>query len=150
MSKVDLNCHCGSGNLWKKPELRHVGDKNTPLVDLMVAMTVGFGSKQKTVWTKVQVWGKQAEIVAQYAEKGDKIFWTGATYEVDEYKNREGEDKRTHYFTCGMGSLVNIESKASKQSREDGRDDAGHDEHMRNQEQQEPQSQESGDSQDSW
>lgn len=116
MSKTDINSHSGSGNIGKPIELRHTG-QNMAVVDLSVAMTVGYGQRQHTVWTVITVWGKAAERLAQYAKKGDMVVWSGAVYNVEEWE-RNGEKRKKHFFEIGASGQINFYSRGE-------RDDSG-------------------------
>ena len=109
MGKTDINSHCGSGRIGKDISLRHTTSGKS-VCDISVAMNVGYGERQQTVWTKLTVWGKQAEFLAQYAKKGDAIMWSGGQYMTSEFDGKDGKVK-THYFEMGMGSQVNLMSK---------------------------------------
>lgn len=68
-----------TGNLGKDPELRTVGE--TKLATFSVASSETYtknGEKiTKTEWHTIKVWGRTAEIIAQYFKKGSKILLTG-------------------------------------------------------------------------
>jgi single-strand DNA-binding protein len=85
------------GNLGEKPELRYTNNgiavtsfslatNNTYTVD---------GEKKETVeWHKIVAWRKLAEIVAQYCDKGSKVYIEGRL------QTRKWEkDGVTHYST---------------------------------------------------
>jgi len=69
------------GNLGNDPELRYApsGDGVTTLsVASNRQYTDGAGNKVKeTTWFKVSVWGKQAESVNQYLQKGSSVLIEG-------------------------------------------------------------------------
>jgi len=118
MSKTDINCHCGTGRLGKMPELRQTANGKS-VTDLAVAMTVGYGERQSTVWTKLTVWGKSAEFLCEYANVGDLIAWQNAEYRTDEFMGKEDKMVKVHYFECSMGSQINLISQKSTNNEGD-------------------------------
>lgn len=71
------------GNLGKDPEMRHTtGGKNVATCSLAVNET-----RDKTEWVNLVAWEKTADILTQYAHKGDPIYVEGRmqarTYEKD-------------------------------------------------------------------
>jgi len=119
MSKQDLNSHCGTGRVGKEIELRHTKNNGTPVCDVSVAMNVGFGERQTTVWTRLTVWGKQAEFLAEYVSKGDLLAWTGAQYRVEGFQGSDGEEKKVHYFELNQGSQINSVGGKKDRTEED-------------------------------
>lgn len=70
-----------AGNLGKDPELRYT-PTGQAVVNLNVAtneiFTDASGQRQeRTIWWRVAVWGKQAEIVNQYLTRGQKVLVEG-------------------------------------------------------------------------
>jgi len=84
------------GNLGKDPEL---SDANgTPVVNTTLATSESWkdrdGNKQTdTQWHNLSFWGRSAEVVAQYAKKGDRLYIEGKLkyreYEKDGQKHRQ-------------------------------------------------------------
>ncbi len=69
------------GNLGRDPEMRYTAD-GTPVTNLNVATNRRWnnsdGSKgEETVWFRVSVWRRQAEIAAQYLSKGRQVMIEG-------------------------------------------------------------------------
>jgi single-strand DNA-binding protein len=69
------------GNLGRDPEMRYTAD-GTPVTNLSVATNRRWnnsdGSKgEETVWFRVSVWRRQAEIAAQYLSKGRQVMVEG-------------------------------------------------------------------------
>lgn len=70
-------------------EARTAGE--TPVTNISVATSYGKGESEKTEWHRLVAFGKAAEILAQYAAKGDKIALTGRL-QTRSYTT-EGEEK---------------------------------------------------------
>jgi single-strand DNA-binding protein len=70
-----------SGNLGKDPELRYTPN-GTPVADFTVATnerwtTQDGQQRERTVWWRVKVWGKQGESISQYLKKGSQVVIEG-------------------------------------------------------------------------
>ena len=65
------------GNLGGDPTMRYTND-GTPVTTLSVATNEGSGDKKHTIWWRVSVWHKQAEVCNQYLTKGSKVLVEGA------------------------------------------------------------------------
>lgn len=70
-----------AGNLGRDPEMRYTPD-GTPVTTFSVATnrvwTNSDGSRgEETVWFRVTVWRRQAEIAAQYLKKGRSVLVEG-------------------------------------------------------------------------
>ncbi len=70
------------GRLGNDPEVKE--NRTT----FSIATNDGFGEKKKTNWHNCVVFGKLAEIVNNYAKKGDNIAVQGS---LDYYKTQEGK-----------------------------------------------------------
>lgn len=65
-----------AGNLGREPEMRYMAD-GTAVTSFSVAVSDGYGDKKHTIWFRVSVWGKRAEVANQYLTKGSKILVEG-------------------------------------------------------------------------
>jgi single-strand DNA-binding protein len=82
------------GNLGNDPEMRYT-PTGVPVANFRMAvnktMTTQDGQRHdKTMWFRVTVWRKQAEIVSQYLTKGSKVLVSGELDEARPYTDREG------------------------------------------------------------
>lgn len=57
---------------------------------LNLAVTDGFGDKKKTTWLRAVAFGKQAEILNQKLEKGNRLSFTAQFQEVRQYEKTGG------------------------------------------------------------
>ena len=70
------------GNLGAKPEIKYAANGNA-VVNLSVATSDSWtdkstGQKQeRTEWHRVSLFGKLAEVAAQYTDKGSKVYVEG-------------------------------------------------------------------------
>lgn len=68
------------GNLGKDPEMRYTANGNAVAnFSMAVSRSRGSGESrtEETEWFTVVLWEKQAEFVAQYAAKGQKVYVEG-------------------------------------------------------------------------
>ena len=82
------------GNLGAKPELKY-GASGNAIANLSVATSESWtdkntGQKQeRTEWHRVSMFGKLAEVAAQYTDKGSKVLVQGKLVQ-DSWKDKEG------------------------------------------------------------
>ena len=62
------------GRIGTDIELKYTGANNTAFVKFSMAFDFGFGDKKRTEWLYMIAWGKTAEIIAKYCNKGDTLF----------------------------------------------------------------------------
>lgn len=70
------------GNLGRDPEMRYTPN-GTPVTTFSVATSRKYKdsageTKEETVWFRVSVWGKQAEVCNQYLAKGRNVLVEGS------------------------------------------------------------------------
>jgi single-strand DNA-binding protein len=70
------------GNLGRDPEMRYT-QTGTPVTSFSVATSRKYNTadgqqKEETLWFRVQVWGKQAEVCNQYLGKGRSVLVEGS------------------------------------------------------------------------
>lgn len=63
------------GNVGKTPEVRTVGD--TKVANFTLATTEKFKDKEETEWHNIAIWGKLAEVVEKYVDKGTQLYVEG-------------------------------------------------------------------------
>lgn len=94
------------GNVGNKPETKHAGGQTVTQFSLAVSNKDKNG--QTTVWYNCAAWGKIGETIAQYVDKGHKMFVSG-TFRPREYVKRDGSqgvsyDVSVQSFTFGGGN----------------------------------------------
>lgn len=70
------------GNLGAKPELKHLPDGTTTVCNVSLAVNENFTAKdgakvERVEWFRLAFWNKAAEVLCQYAHKGDGLFVQG-------------------------------------------------------------------------
>lgn len=107
------------GRLTKDPELKYVGEGQTPVAEFTIAIKRSYKSNQKNVdFIPIQVWDKQAENCNIYLQKGDLVGINGEI-RVDKYVNKQGENK---YITKVRATTVKFLSKAKRDISEQSSD----------------------------
>lgn len=103
------------GNVGKKPETKFAGSGTVTEFSLAVSSKDKNG--QTTTWYNCAAWGKTGETIAQYVDKGDKMFVSG-TFKPREYIKRDGSQGVSYEvnvtsFTFGGGSRDQKETSAA-------------------------------------
>ncbi len=87
------------GNLGRDPEVRYTTG-GTPVANFSLATTERWSDqasgerKERTEWHKVVIWGKQAEIAAEYLHKGKQVYVEGSL-QTREWTDRDGNKRYT-------------------------------------------------------
>jgi len=84
------------GYLGRDPELRYT-PQGTAVCNLSVATTekrrnARGETEEHTIWFRVSVWGRQAEVAAEYLAKGRQVYVEGRL-RLEEYTDREGNPR---------------------------------------------------------
>ncbi len=93
------------GNLGAKPELKY-GASGNAVTNLSVATSDSWtdkntGQKQeKTEWHRVSLFGKLAEVAAQYTDKGSKVYVEGKL-QTTKYTDNAGIEKYSTSVVVG-------------------------------------------------
>jgi single-strand DNA-binding protein len=87
------------GNLGQKPEMRYTAT-NSAVANLSIATTESWKDKEsgemrdKTEWHRVVFFGKPAETIEKYLDKGSKIYVEGKI-QTRKWQDKEGKDRWT-------------------------------------------------------
>lgn len=87
------------GNLGKDPEVKHL-ENGKVVAKFTLATSESYKNKQgekvtDVQWHNIVAWGKQAEIVEKYFEKGKEIALDGKLL----HRSYEDKDGQTRYYT---------------------------------------------------
>ena len=112
------------GNLGAKPELKYSAT-NTAITNISVATSESWtdkntGQKQeKTEWHRVSVFGKLAEIVSNYCDKGSKVYIEGKL-QTRKYQDKAGADRyTTEIIVSGFNSVIQMLDSVNKNTTTD-------------------------------
>ena len=72
-----MNTVCLMGNIGNDLEIRTVGERKTPLLELSIAVKDYYAGEPQTSWIDCQAWGKTAENIQRFFSKGQTIGVTG-------------------------------------------------------------------------
>ena len=112
------------GNLGAKPELKYSAT-NTAITNISVATSESWtdkntGQKQeKTEWHRVSVFGKLAEVVSNYCDKGSKVYIEGKL-QTRKYQDKAGADRyTTEIIVSGFNSVIQMLDSVNKNTTTD-------------------------------
>ena len=101
------------GNLGAKPELKYSAT-NTAITNLSVATSESWTDKntgqkrEKTEWHRVSVFGKLAEVVSNYCDKGSKVYIEGKL-QTRKYQDKSGADRyTTEIVVSGFNGVIQM------------------------------------------
>jgi single-strand DNA-binding protein len=105
------------GRLGQDPAMSYTNG-GTPVVNLSVASNRqrrdGNGDKVNVAdWFKVTVFGRDAEVISQYANKGSALAFNGRL-QTDSYVDREGQQRTSTYLIADSFEFM----PSSKRSEE--------------------------------
>ena len=113
------------GNLGQKPEMRYTATQSA-VAKLSVATTESWKDKEtgemrdKTEWHKVVYFGKLAEIVEKYLDKGSKVYVEGKL-QTRKWQDKSGADRWTTEIVGN--ELTMLDSRSGSQQNEFNQDD---------------------------
>jgi single-strand DNA-binding protein len=86
---MSLNVCTFSGRIGKDAELRYTADQKA-VANFPLAVTVGWGGDESTLWVKCALWGSRGEKLAEHLVKGLQVSVTGSA-SVRGFKRANGE-----------------------------------------------------------
>lgn len=97
-----------SGRLGVEPELRFT-NSGTPVINLSIAnnRSVKVGDKRESIadWFKVTVFGRDAEIITQYAKKGSALAFNGRL-QNEKYVDHDGNQRTSTILVASSFEFV--------------------------------------------
>jgi single-strand DNA-binding protein len=100
------------GNLGRPPELKQTTTGNT-LANIALATSKTWNDKagvkqERTEWHNITVFGKLAEIVGQYCQKGTKLYVEGEL-QTEKWQDKQGNDRyTTKVIVNGFGGVIQM------------------------------------------
>jgi len=87
------------GNLTRDPQLSHIPTSNTAVVEFGLACNRRFKSangedREEVTFVDCTAYGKQAEVINQYCQKGKALFVQGRL-KLDQWEDKQGGGKRS-------------------------------------------------------
>ena len=110
------------GNLGRDPETRYM-PSGEAVVNIALATTDNWkdknGEKQeRTEWHRVVIFGKLAEIAAEYLKKGSQVYFEGGL-RTRKWTNKEGQDQYTTEIVADKMQMLGSRSGGSARMDED-------------------------------
>ena len=87
------------GTLGQDPDVKYTAS-GSPVVNISVATNENWKDKQtgeaqeRTEWHRIVIFGKLAEIAAQYLKKGSQVYFEGKI-QTRKWQDKEGKDRYT-------------------------------------------------------
>ena len=104
---------------WTKPvELRYTPGNGTAVATSTLAVNQKFKDKEETLFVNVITWGKTAENVAQYTNKGSKVYVSGRLV----IRSYDGSDGQKRWVTEIKADRVLFLDSKRQQSNSDAHD----------------------------
>ena len=113
------------GNLGQKPEMRYTATQSA-VANLSLATTESWKDKEtgemrdKTEWHRVVYFGKLAEIVEKYLDRGSKVYVEGKL-QTRKWQDKSGADRWTTEIVGN--ELTMLDSRSGSQQNEFNQDD---------------------------
>jgi len=93
------------GYVWKDPTIR--ATKNgSKIAQVDVVTESGYGEYKKSDWHKVIFYGKQADVVESYVNKGTNLYIEGSI-DYRKYTSKDGIEKYTTDIKGQMLQMIN-------------------------------------------
>lgn len=89
------------GNCGQAPQIRTVGENK--VANFTLATTEKYKDREETEWHNVAVWGRLAEVVEKYVDKGTQLYVEGRI-KTEKY-TKDGQDK---FITRIMASSLQL------------------------------------------
>ena len=108
------------GNLGQKPEMRYTATQSA-VANLSVATTESWKDKEsgemrdKTEWHRVVYFGKLAEIVEKYLDKGSSVYIEGKL-QTRKWQDKNGADRWTTEIVGSELTMLGSRSSGSNSS----------------------------------
>lgn len=108
------------GNIGQDPEIKYTA-KGDAVVNLSMAtseqwMDKASGEKkEQTEWHRISIFGKPAEIAAQYLKKGSKIYVEGKI-RTRKYTDQQGAERQSTDILCDSFKMLGSSEAKPKQA----------------------------------
>ena len=121
------------GAIGQDPEIKYTA-KGDAVVNLSLATSESWKDKstgekkELTEWHRISIFGKPAEIAAQYVKKGSKLYVEGKI-KSKKYTDKQGVERTVFEITCDAFKMLSSPAKsdarpAKKEMQEDDLQDS--------------------------
>ena len=124
MSK-DLNKWIGIGRLGKPPEIKYM-PSGSAVANFSLACSDDYKDKQtgqkveQTNWINVVAFGKLAEIIGEYCNKGSQVYVEGKQV-TRKWQDKEGKDRYTTEIVANEMQLLGSKGEGSQSEKPQAR-----------------------------
>ena len=101
------------GNLGRDPEYR---ETTTNVCKFTVAVTSGYGEKQRTDWIPVVCFGKTADNCYKYLKKGSRV-WVVGRIQTDSYEKEGRNIYTTDIIASQIGFLTTRDNSSTREEK---------------------------------
>lgn len=109
-----------TGRLVADANLTFTAGKGTAMAKFKLAVDKGFGDNKKTAFIDCIAWGKGAEALANFTQKGSKILLNGSI-ETGSYDNKSGAKVYTTTVVADMfGGIEFLDKKGENNVNSNG------------------------------
>ena len=110
-----MNVLSAIGRTGKQPELRTT-NSGTTVLSCSLAVDSGWGENKQTTWLDCSLFGKRADSLGPYINKGDQLGITGEI-SLESWADREGKERQT--LRCRVNDVTLISNKSDQASTND-------------------------------
>ena len=97
------------GNVGKDPEFRQLDDQKQ-LVKFPLATSEKYNGNEKTEWHNIVIWGKLADIVQRYVNKGQMLYLEGKI-QTRSWDDADGNKKYSTEIVCFNMQMLGAKSQ---------------------------------------
>ena len=116
-----------AGRLGRDPEMRYMPDGKA-VTNFSIATDDGWGENKKTIWFRISVWGKRAEVANQYLQKGSSVLIEGRIRADDNggprmFTRNDGSVGANYEITASDFVFLSSRQEAAEYAAQSGGDD---------------------------
>lgn len=101
---ASINSCTFSGRAGRDPEVRYF-EGGTMVAEFSIAID-GFKRDQQPIWLPVKIWGKQAQVAADFVRKGSKIGISGKLEQETWTDRNTGDERSKLLLNCQQLTLL--------------------------------------------
>ena len=105
------------GRVGAPPELKQT-KTGVPVCSFSLAVDTGWGENKQTTWVRCTAWRKQAEVVAQYVQKGAQLFVEG-TPKANAWSSKDGGAKASLELSISNVQFLQTKQQGAEPSLQD-------------------------------
>lgn len=102
------------GNVGQTPQVRTVGENK--VANFNLATTERFKDREETEWHSIAVWGKLAEVIEKYVDKGTQLYVEGRI-KTERFKAQDGSDRTMVRIYASSVQLLGKKDSSSAPSQ---------------------------------